>query len=179
MNEDGIAQLRRRSARVAAVRRYSSMHNLKNSGNTDQHRSSAYGPAALPLAQQLSTLHGTLSETLPLPRRSTCALLVDLVTDLKLSARHTCAASYGVYKRHDARSTKSRWRRALLFMLDEPRSSAPASVLYAVLMLTRSRGHRSRTPQTRRVSCNRGGISSGRHGDHDFIVCITHSSSPD
>ena len=48
---------------------------------------------------------------------------------LKVGARRNCAACYDKYKKHDARSAKSPWRRALLFVLDEPRSSALVSKL--------------------------------------------------
>jgi hypothetical protein len=117
VNEDGIVELRKRSSRMAAVHRYSRHAELH------RRRAEAGGAAlpALPLAAIQEGLHG----------RSACKRLVGL----KVGAMRNCAACYEKYKKRDARRTKSPWRRALLFVLDEPRSSALAFVLYVVLVL--------------------------------------------
>ena len=117
VNEDGIVELRKRSSRMAAVHRYSRHAELH------RRRAEAGGAAlpALPLAAIQEGLH----------ERSACKRLVGL----KVGAMRNCAACYEKYKKRDARRTKSPWRRALLFVLDEPRSSALAFVLYVVLVL--------------------------------------------
>ena len=121
VNEDGLAELRRRSARVAAVRRFSK--------HTVHRHSAEGGGCALPALPLAAIQDNLFSEALH--GRSACERLAGI----KLGARRNCAACYDKYKKHDARSTKSPWRRALLFVLDEPRSSAPAFALYVVLML--------------------------------------------
>ena len=122
VNEDGIIELRKRSSRMAAVRRYSR--------HAELHRRRAEGGgAALPALPLAAIQDGLFSEALH--GRSACERLVGL----KVGAMRNCAACYEKYKKRDARRTKSPWRRALLFVLDEPRSSALAFVLYVVLVL--------------------------------------------
>ena len=132
VNEDGLAELRRRSARVAAVRRFS-QHTV--------HRHSAEGGGcALPALPLAAIQDNLFSEALH--GRSACERLAGIKTN--------CAACYDKYKKHDARSTKSPWRRALLFVLDEPRSSALVSKLARRLRLWPAglfQRHRSCLPQ--------------------------------
>ena len=106
---------------MAAVRRFSK--------HTVHRHSAEGGGCALPALPLAAIQDNLFSEALH--GRSACERLAGI----KLGARRNCAACYDKYKKHDARSTKSPWRRALLFVLDEPRSSAPAFALYVVLML--------------------------------------------
>ena len=146
VQEDGIAELKRRSVRVAAVRRYSTK-NIAHFRRRSAEGGDGGGPPVLPLLAiqgQASPRSRSKSTALSCSanRQAACARLASL----KLSGRRTCTACYEVHQKHNARNTKSPWRRSLLFVLDEPRSSAPAFTLYIVRTLYTNTVHPGCSP---------------------------------